>query len=74
MTRSFADTPMNLGITRAGGRVHRLSNAAPLYSPCGQYLSRRFVKTPLEVSAPLCESCFESQERHAVFLEDMARS
>lgn len=70
----IAARPMNLGITRAGSRIHRLSDADPLYSPCGQYLHRRFVKTLLEVSAPMCESCFDPDERHAVFLAEMERS
>lgn len=70
----FPDAPLNLGITRAGGRVHRMSDADPLYSPCGQYLHRRFVKTPMEVFAPLCELCFEADERQALVLAEMSRA
>lgn len=71
---AFPFRPMNLGITRSGSRVHRLSDADPLYSPCGKYLNRRFVKTPLEVSGPLCELCFETDERGQVNLAWMEQS
>lgn len=70
----FPSRPLNLGITRAGGRVHRMSDADPRYSPCGQYLHRRFVKTPLEVFAPLCEQCFEATERHALVIAEMEQA
>lgn len=79
VTGFSATEPMRLGSTSwAGERVHRVTRTEYNYfSPCGVRLRSTWTAAPSEVHGRLCEKCFTSDERHAVYVANspwLARS